>query len=510
MISKSTEPTSQPVLTVQGMKKNYGGVHALKGIDFSVLPGEVHALVGENGAGKSTLIKMISGAERPSAGKIFVNDEEVPLGSTQASFEAGVSTVYQSPQLFGELTAAENIFIGRELKSGGRVRWIEQKTQVRALLERLQMDPQIANQLVADLPVGEQQLVSIAKAFATKVKLLILDEPSAILTDSEVERLFHVVREMRKSGVGIIYISHRLDELQQISDRITVMRDGNVVATLLTKETSRKEVAGLMIGREMELGSVERPQKFEKIYVKANNLKAGKTLKDISFHIHEKEIVGFYGLIGSGTSDLARALTGLRPMSAGNLSLGGETVSFKTPQQAAKHGVTLLPGNRTTEGVFLNKSLSFNLTASHLNYFSRLGFFFNERQERKTMLEMMEKLRIKAPQPETAISSLSGGNQQKVVMARQIVEDPKFLVLEEPTQGVDIGAKEEIHQLIFEQSTMGRSIAVISTDLEELRRVCDRVLVLYNGEVVDEFDRGAPAAQLLAAASGERRSEGKR
>ncbi|MCL6424165.1 sugar ABC transporter ATP-binding protein [Brachybacterium sp. JHP9] len=505
MTSDSAGRTSsnlEPMLRATDVAKRYGGVRALRGVDFEIRAGEVHGLVGENGAGKSTLIKVLAGAETPDTGTVTVDGKTLRLGDTQASLAAGISTVYQEPHLFGELTVAENIFVGRELTTRGRVRWAEQREQVAQLLEQIGLDPNLARRNVADLPVGEQQLISIAKAFATEVKILILDEPSAILADRDIDTLFEVVRRMRASGVGVIYISHRLDELGQITDRITVMRDGSVVTTRPTHELNPRKIAELMVGHELERLSVERKTVSEEVVLDIHGLAAGKSMKDVSLQLRKGEILGVYGLIGSGTSDLARAMFGIVPSTAGEIKVNGTTAVLRSPADAAAAGFAMVPGNRKSEGVFLNKSLAFNISASHLRYFSKAGLAFDAKRERATTLELMKKLRVKAPAPETRIGALSGGNQQKVVMARQLVESPSVLILEEPTQGVDVGAKDEIHRLVLELAAEGTSSVVISTDLEEIRTLSDRIIVLHQGRVGHEFPGDTSTAALLAAASG--------
>lgn len=504
MMVQEEKPTPTPVLEVQGIDKRYGGVHALRDVSWFVNPGEVHGLVGENGAGKSTLIKMISGAQAPDRGVVRINGSEIPLGDTQAALAAGVSAVYQEPQLFGDLSVAENIFLGREETKAGRVTWSEQHRRVVELLERLQLDPSIMHQRVADLPVGEQQLVSIAKAFAVDVKLLILDEPSAILADSDIERLFDIVRGLRDQGIGVIYISHRLDELGQITDRVTIMRDGSIIGTHATETMTPAKIAKAMVGDKFQVAdrSSRTSHSTQRVVLKASGLAAGKSLKSADFELHEGEILGVYGLIGSGTAELIRALYGITPATAGTIEVDGALVSVKTPQDALTHSMAMLPGNRKSQGVFLPKTLAFNLTSSHLRFFSKMGIF-NAKKERSSMLSAIDRLCIKAPGPETIIGDLSGGNQQKVVMARQLVENPTILLVEEPTQGVDVGAKAEIHQLILDHVAEGNSALVISTDLEEIRFLADRIIVMRRGRTDAVLPGDVSAVELLSAASGE-------
>lgn len=496
-------PPQPSLLTAQGIRKTYGGIRALRGVDFEVRAGEVHGLVGENGAGKSTLIKCLAGAETPDEGSICVSDTVLALGDPQASLAAGISTVYQEPSLFGELTVAENVFVGRERTVHGRVDWPTQMRLARELLTDIGLDPGLADRTLADLSIGQQQLVSVAKAFATRVKILILDEPSAILTDKEIETLFRVVRRVRDAGTGVIYISHRLDELGKITDRVTVMRDGSIVTTRDTRSLSTREIAELMVGRELD-GVQSANSSVGPVVMSVRDLAAGRALRGVSFDLHADEVLGVYGLVGSGTAELARALYGIEPARAGTIEVRGRQVQLRTPAAARRAGIMLTPGNRKSEGVFLNKSLAFNVSAHHLKHFSpRLGVM-DARRETSTTADLMQQLRIKAPAPATRIGSLSGGNQQKVVIARQLVRQAVVNILEEPTQGVDVGAQNEIHRLVLDLVRAGTACLLISSDLEEVRRLSDRVVVLHGGRIAAVLGRGARAADLLAAASGDR------
>jgi len=500
-----TEATGEHavLLRLRGVQKRYGGVRALLGVDVEVRAGEVHALVGENGAGKSTLIKIVSGAEVADDGTVEVNGAPLAGGSTQAAMEAGIATVYQEPHLFGELTVAENVFLGRELRAGGRVDWAAQRTRVGELLDQIGLDPGLGDVRVADLPVAEQQLVSIAKAFAHSAKVLILDEPSAILTEREIEVLFGVVRNLRAAGVGIVYISHRLDELAQISDRVTVLRDGAVVATRLTAELTVRHVAELMVGHELSASTVERAAPTGDPVLDVAELGRRGAFEALNLQVRPAEVVALYGLVGSGTDAIARALYGITPAETGSVRVDGRPVRLRNPQDAAAAGVAMLPGNRKQQGVFAAKSIAFNISSAHLRHLAKLGFWFDRRRERELATGFLTRIAIKAPGPDTAVGALSGGNQQKVVLARQLVRAPRVLVLEEPTQGVDVGAKEEIHRLVLELADGGSAVLVISTDLPEVLQLADRVLVVRRGRVVREFGRGASQAEVLAAAAGD-------
>jgi rhamnose transport system ATP-binding protein len=487
-----TEP--EALLRLTGIRKRYGGVQALRGVDFDVRSGEVHALVGENGAGKSTLIKIISGAETADDGTVQMGGQRLS-GNTSAALDAGIATVYQEPQLFGELSVAENIFIGRELTRGVLVDRATQRAKADELLDRLGLDRTLADVRVADIPVGEQQLVSIAKAFSHDPRILILDEPSAILTDREIDTLFDVVKGLREHGVGIIYISHRLDELSVIADRVTVLRDGEKVASHMMREVTIRNVVELMVGHVPggpPAGHKVAADVEPALEVSGLGRRGG--FSDVSFAVRPSEVVAVYGLIGSGTGPLARALYGIDPADIGTIKLNGKPVA-------------LLPGNRKAQGVFAIKSIAFNISVAHLHLLRRLRVWVDRRREQQVATDFIKRIAIKAPGPQTPVNALSGGNQQKVVLARQLVERPGVLVLEEPTQGVDVGAKEEIHKQILALADQGTAVLVVSSDLLEVLELADRVLVVRAGTIVAEFGRGASQADVLAAAAGDESGE---
>jgi rhamnose transport system ATP-binding protein len=494
------------LLRLTGVHKRYGGVRALRGVDFEVRTGEVHALIGENGAGKSTLIKIVSGAEIPDEGTIEMDGVKLHAGSTTGALGAGIATVYQEPQLFGELSVAENVFLGRELRRRGLLRstvdWTAQRRRVTELLSRLGLDPAIADVRVADLPVAEQQLVSIAKAFAHQARILILDEPSAILTDREIDTLFGVIRTVRSEGVGVIYISHRLDELSVIADRVTVMRDGAVVASQPAAELTVRAIAELMVGHKLDQRQVQREVPDVDPALSISGLGRGTSFSDLDIEVRPSEIVGLYGLVGSGTGPVARALYGIDPADRGEVRVNGRQVQLSDPADAARAGIAMLPGNRKRQGVFASKSIGFNVSVGHLGLLSKLAWLDRGR-ERRVAEDFIKRIAIKAPGVKTLVGTLSGGNQQKVVLARSLVERPDILLLEEPTQGVDVGAKEEIHDIILGLADQGTAVLVVSTDLPEVLKLADRVLVLREGRIGHEFARGAGQADVLAAAAGD-------
>nr|WP_042185671.1 sugar ABC transporter ATP-binding protein [Kibdelosporangium sp. MJ126-NF4]CEL16817.1 Ribose ABC transport system, ATP-binding protein RbsA (TC 3.A.1.2.1) [Kibdelosporangium sp. MJ126-NF4]CTQ91955.1 Ribose ABC transport system, ATP-binding protein RbsA (TC 3.A.1.2.1) [Kibdelosporangium sp. MJ126-NF4] len=475
--------TTDALLTLTGIRKHYGGVYALRGVDFQVRAGEVHGLVGANGAGKSTLIKVISGAEKPDDGTAELNGEDLSEGDTVAALKAGIATVYQDPQLFGELTVAENVFVGRELRRHGRVDWPEQNRRARDLLRGLGLDEKLAAHRIADLSVAEQQLVSVAKALAHEAKVLILDEPSAILTDREIDTLFRAIRALKDQGVGVVYVSHRLDELAQITDRVTVLRDGNVVASEATKDLTVRRIAELMVGHALNGATTERAVPQGEAVLVVDDLQRRNRFADVSFAVRPGEIVSLFGLVGSGTGSIARAVYGIEPADSGTVRKG----------QTA-----MLPGDRSRQGVFATKSVGFNISIASLK-----GLWLKRKRERATAEDFIGRMRIKTQGPSALIATLSGGNQQKVVLARQLVERPEVLILEEPTQGVDVGAKEEIHTLVDDIVGHGTAVLLVSSDLPEVMRLADRILVVRGGRITARFTHGAAQADVLAAAAGD-------
>jgi rhamnose transport system ATP-binding protein len=504
---------SSTLLSLRGIDKHYFGVHALRGVEFEVREGEVHALVGENGAGKSTLIKIIAGAEQPDAGEIFVGGEPVTIHSTQDAFRLGVATVYQEPQIFPDLSVVENVFLGRELLDPlGSVDRAEERRRVRELLAGLHLDPRFAGRRMGDLSLAEQQLVLICKALAQEARLIIYDEPSAILTQRETETLFGVIRQLQERGVATIYISHRLEEIFEIADRVTIMKDGEVVATRPRSELTVGQVIELMAGRKLHTG-VEREAPTEgEVVLRVRDLTRRGHFDDVSFDVLRGEIVGFFGLIGSGATDVALALFGIEPADAGTIELDGRRVSIGKPSDAVANGIALLPKDRKTQGLFLPLTIFHNVAAGNYPLLSHLRTLILRTQERKVAARLMKALAVKAPSPRSKVGNLSGGNQQKVLLARQLVGRPKVVILDEPTRGVDVQAKDEIHRLIFELAEGGTGIVVISSELPEALRLSDRLLVVRSGRIHSGYARGKAnsAAVLRAAIGGDGQGDGER
>jgi rhamnose transport system ATP-binding protein len=494
----------EPRLTLTGVVKSYGAVKAIRHADFEVRAGEVHALVGENGAGKSTLIKIISGATAPDSGSVTYDGEPVTIASTVDAIALGIATVYQEPQLFGELTVAENVFMGREMVTRGRVDWAAQNERVVDLLETLGLPAKLATATVGSLSVATAQQVSIAKALAGKCGILILDEPSAILTDAEIEVLFGVIRRLAEDGVAVIYISHRLDEVVKIADRVTVMRDGSTIGTHPVQDMTVRRIAELMVGEALSEHTGPRTGPKGEPVLELRSLARAGSFDDVSLQLRSGEILGLYGLVGSGVAEIAECIYGLAKTSAGEIVIEGRAVAPRTPREAAQAGIALLPANRKTEGMFSFQSIAFNVSIGHLQRLSLAKAFVDRRRERATVKDLMKRLAVRASDENQAVGSLSGGNAQKVMLARQLVERPKLLLLAEPTQGVDIGAKEEIHRIIADLADNGTAVLVATSDLQEALRIADRLLVVRTGTIAAEFGPDARQVDVLAAAAGDR------
>ena len=494
----------EPRLSLAGVVKSYGAVTAIRHADLDLRAGQVHALVGENGAGKSTLIKIISGATAPDAGTVSYDGRPVSITSTVDAIALGIATVYQEPQLFAELTVAENVFMGRELVSRGRVDWAAQNERVVDLLAALGLPAKLATATVGTLSVATQQQVSIAKALAGKCGILILDEPSAILTDAEIEVLFGIIRRLAADGVAIVYISHRLDEVVKIADQVTVMRDGSTIGTHPIAEMTVRRMAELMVGEALSEHTGPRAVSSGEPVLELRSLARAGSFHDVSLTLRSGEILGLYGLVGSGVAEIAECIHGLAKHSSGDIVLEGRVIAPRSPRQAERAGIALLPANRKTEGMFSFQSIAFNVSIGHLHRLSRGRAFVDRRRERSVVMDLMKRLSVRASDENQSVGTLSGGNAQKVMLARQLVERPKLLLLAEPTQGVDIGAKEEIHRIITDLADSGTAVLVVTSDLQEALRITDRLLVVRAGTVAAEFGPDARQVDVLAAAAGDR------
>jgi rhamnose transport system ATP-binding protein len=488
--------STAPLLELRDIRKSFGGVHALKGVSFELRPGEVHALVGENGAGKSTLIKIVTGAHRPDSGTLSLLGSPVVDNDPVTSRRLGVAVIYQQPALLPELSVAENIALGAEPAGlWRRVRWAARVSRARELLGRIgaAVDPEAP---VSSLSLPEQQMVEIAKALGADAKVLIMDEPTASLPEHEVRRLFRVVQDLRSQGVGIVYISHRLEELEELADRVTVLRDGNSVATKPRAELDRAELIRLMVGREVT-------QVFSKRAVERGEVRLElRGVRGVSLQVRRGEILGLAGLVGAGRTELARTLFGLTPADAGEILLDGVPVRVSGPSAAIELGIAYVPEDRRRHGVILDLPVAANATLAVLRRLSRRGFLDFD-AERALAEEAVARLQVKTPSVETPVGHLSGGNQQKVALARWLATEPRVLILDEPTQGIDVGAKSEIHALMGDLAAKGLAVVMISSELPEVLGMSDRVAVLHRGRLAGVLDRAeATQERILALALG--------
>ncbi len=476
-----------PILKIQNIKKVYPGVIALDDVSIEINQGELHALVGENGAGKSTLVKICSGAIKPSEGKIFINGEEFSHLTPVISEKKGIGVIYQEFNLVNELTVAENVFLGRAIRKGIVIDMKAMAEEAAKLFEQLhiKIDPY---EIVGNLSVGYQQMVEIAKALSMKAKLIIMDEPSAPLTTSEVKDLFATIEKLKKSGITIIYISHRLEEIFQLSDRITILRDGEKVKTINTHESNTNHLIELMVGRELNEAYPPRPDLIKKEIVLDVNKLSGNGVKEISFKIRRGEILGFGGLIGAGRTELAELIFGVKPKDAGIIKIHDKEASIKNPGDSISHKIAYVPEDRKKQGILADINVRENISISILKKLSRLSVI-NIKKEEIITERFRRELTVKTPNMEVFVKKLSGGNQQKVILAKWLATEPDLIILDEPTRGIDVGAKFEIYKLINELVSAGKAVMMISSEMEELIGMSDRIIVLSEGVMTGELSK---------------------
>ena len=483
--------------------KKFSGVHALKGVDFELREGEVHALMGENGAGKSTLMKVLCGIYTRTSGEVILFDKPVDFQTIKESQDAGISIIHQELNMMNHLTVAQNIYIGREPMIGGI--YIDDKKMeedARLLFEKIGIDID-PSATVGSLTVGKQQMVEIAKAVSHDSKILVLDEPTAALTQTEVEELFKIMNDLKEKGIGMIYISHRMDEINRISDRITVMRDGEYVGTLITSETTKDEIVKMMVGRVIYGDKKEESKVPENapVVLEVKNLNRGSEIKDVSFKLRKGEILGFSGLMGAGRTEVARAIYGADAVQSGEIYINGEKVDIKTPHQAVAHGICYLSEDRKRYGLMLDKSVAENSVLSSLDDYIKFGWI-NDSKIEKDATESNAKLKTKTPSVKQLLRNLSGGNQQKVIIARWLLKNSDIFIFDEPTRGIDVGAKSDMYTLVEELANQGKSIIVISSELSEIQRLSDRVIVMCEGRITGELDiKDATQETIMAYAT---------
>jgi inositol transport system ATP-binding protein len=493
------------LLKMTGISKHFPGVQALDNVSLEVAPGEIHGLLGENGAGKSTLLKILSGAYHPDAGTIELDGRSLRVDNPHHAQELGIVTIYQEFNLVPSLSIAENVFIGREPGRAPFISWTALRDETRLITDRLGMnlDPMA---LVRDLTVAEQQMVEIARALSMKSRLIIMDEPTSALSDHEVEKLFQIMRDLKAQGLSIIFVTHRLEEVHTICDRITVLRDGRNVGSANVKEVALNDIIRMMVGRSVdELFHREKKHDYGDVALRVHNIsRYGTTqdpnanvLKDISFEVRRGEILGIAGLVGAGRTELARVIFGADPFSGGQIEIDGRPVRITSPQVAIQHGIGLVPEDRKQQALFLALAVRENTSITVLDRLLRWRSFVREKDEMDLMERYRQKLNIRMTSSEQKIVNLSGGNQQKVVIARWLALQPKVLIVDEPTRGIDVAAKAEVHSLLDQMASEGIAIVMISSELPEILGMSDRIITMREGRLTGEVSRSEATEEKL-------------
>ncbi|KIS03800.1 sugar ABC transporter ATP-binding protein [Paucilactobacillus wasatchensis] len=489
-------------IELKNISKAFGPNKVLRGVDFSIQSGEVHALMGENGAGKSTLMNILTGLLDFDGGNILVDGKETRFNNALDAEQHGVAFIHQEMNNFAEMSVVENMFLNREIKkSFGMLDMAEMRKQAKAALDRLGADIPVGVP-VGSLSVGRQQMIEIAKSLMNKTQVLIMDEPTAALTENEIAKLFDIIRTLKKQGVAIIYISHRMEEIFQISDRVTVMRDGVSVNTYKTEDTDVKQIVHDMVGRDMGDFYPDRNPKFGESYLKVENLTSDGVFKDVNFEVRSGEVLAFSGLMGAGRTEIMRAIFGIDKFNSGKIFIKGKEVHISSPEHAIQHNIGFLTEDRKDEGLILDASLADNIDLPSIDGFAKHGFI--DKKADKDFVDMlMKRLGVKAQSAKDAAASLSGGNQQKVVLAKWVGSGSQVLILDEPTRGVDVGAKREIYDLMNELTDRGTAIIMVSSDLDEVLGFSDNIAVVYEGKIQGEIaTKDATQDKVMTLATG--------
>ena len=502
-LPNSPSPTANaPVLQLRGISKRFNGIHALDGVDLCVRAGEVMALIGENGAGKSTLVKTLTGIYRPDAGSIALDGRPVVFDSPQQAVDAGITAVHQETVMFDELSVAENIYAGRQpTRAMGRIDWARIEADAERLFARLEVSLPVRAR-VKDLSVAQRHFVEIARALARDARVVILDEPTAALSQREIRELYRIIGQLRAAGTAVIFISHKFDEIYQVADRYTVLRDGRFVAEGALADIGEAELVSLMVGRSVQQAYPKLDAAIGGPLLEVSNLCHPTEFDGVSFSLHKGEILGFYGLVGAGRSELMQALFGMTDGVRGSVKLDGRTIRVRTPAEAIAHGIAYVPEDRQHHGAHLALPIAHNIT---LPLLSRLGFFlrFRRAAENAIARRFAERLELKAAHLAQQVGELSGGNQQKVVLGKWLATDPRVIILDEPTKGIDIGSKAAVHRFVGGLVARGLSVILVSSELPEVLGMADRVVVMHHGRVRRVFGRAeATPERVLAAASG--------
>ena len=491
---------SEHILDLKNISKSFSGVEVLHEVSFGLRPGEVHALLGENGAGKSTLVKVITGVHQPDKGEIHLNDAPVHFSDARESRRAGIAAIYQELTLFPDLDVAENIFVGRQpLTFGGRVDWRKLYAEAGKLLNSLGVKLDL-KQKARTLSIAEQQMVEIARAFSINARILIMDEPTSSLTLNEVADLFRLVRRLRADGTAIIFISHRLEELFELADRVTVLRDGSYVGTRLMKDITRDDLIRMMVGRTITNLFPKQNVRAGDVVLRVEHLTRAGSFHDVNFDLRRGEILGLAGLVGAGRTNVARAIFGVEPATGGRIQVEGREVAITSPQQAIELGLAYVPEDRQLHGLIPSMPITPNISLPILHQYARIGWL-QDKSERKSAYDAARQMEVRANNIWQLARELSGGNQQKVVLAKWLSTNPRILILDEPTRGIDVGTKAAVHGLMSKLAAEGMAILMISSELPEILGMSDRVIVMREGLVTGEFSRAEATQEKIISAA---------
>lgn len=491
------------ILKVEGVSKTFPGVKALSELDLDILEGEVHAVVGENGAGKSTLMKILSGVYHKDAGRIFLFDKEIKLSSTTDALKLGISCIYQELTIVPLLDVAKNLFIGNLPMNKARIiNTRKLYKDAKEVLETLKLDIP-PNILCGELSIANQQMIEIGRAISRKARIIIMDEPTSSLTDKEKEILFGAIRHLSGEGISIIYVSHKLEEIKEIADRITILRDGFKVKTVKNEEATKEEIVEYMIGRKLDNYFIKKEVKISDTVLKVEGLSKQNVFYDINFEVRKGEVLGLFGLIGAGRSEIAETIFGIEHADKGKILIDGKYTKIKSTADAIKQGIYLVPEDRKLQGLVLKLSVLFNMTLIKIREINRFGHI-NRQKEKAIAEKFINSLSIKTPSLKQTVSNLSGGNQQKVVIAKWLSMEPKVFILDEPTRGIDVGAKTEIYAIVNELAQKGVGIILISSELPEIMGICDRIITVFEGKLTAIFERDFfNSSSIMKASLGE-------
>ncbi|KQT69646.1 MULTISPECIES: sugar ABC transporter ATP-binding protein [unclassified Aureimonas] len=498
----STEPSpgGGPILALRGLNKSFGPVHVLRGVDFDLRAGEVHALMGENGAGKSTMIRVMSGAHQPNEGSVELDGQAIRFSGPREAQGLGIAVVHQELLLFPAMTVAENVFLGHQpRKASGLLDWAAMRTRARAILDRLDCPDLDVDEPVSRLSVANRQRVEIARALSRNARVLIMDEPTAALAEADVKRLLDVVRSLRAEGVGIVYVSHRMNEIFEIADRVTVLRDGQTIGTRPTPEVTEAALVSMMVGRDIEQLFPKEDIPLGETVLEVKDLTHAGKVEGVSFSVRAGEILGIAGLVGSGRTELAQTIFGITPATSGEIRIDGEAVTIRSVREAIARRIAYVPEDRAQHGLVRAQSIRENVSMAILDRVKR-GIVVDTKRQEVLAADAIKRFQIRARGPGQVVAQLSGGNQQKVVIAKWLATDPRILILDEPTRGVDVGAKTEIHKLMNQLARSGIAIVMISSELPEVLGMSDRVLVMNGGRMSAILTRAEATSDRVGAA----------